>query len=413
MKEATGKKESCLKKEIYEIAKRSTRRSDGKCRFISGRSNLACTVFVPWDCHMNCPFCNTKKEYSTLEGIMPENTRIGIILVMNSTPYLNGDIREWVITGGEPLDNLDGLIDLVKFLPKDKPIFINTMIPKPLNATERRKLSSILKHVSGISVSRHFNNTLSDGDIAWLYNQGVSVRVNCVIEDSDCDDMETLKKKLSKHVNRYKNFCDSLNFRADYTGIRTVNDLKTLDNNVVKALCELYEYNGDGGCDVCNDNEFVLRKESFLIHYHRGLESTFIRLPNNQYVVNDVIIKPNGEVMLDWNMDLDEDLGLVAEYLRRPKGTDERMPDNANGARKPKLKFEEQKKKNSSKDRDSSSSSFISGGCGSVHSSGRPGGCGGDFDSSYACGRPHSIKVGCGWVTIGGGCSRGSCGGGC
>lgn len=32
-------------------------------RFIKGRSNLSCTIFVPWDCNNHCRFCTSKHMY--------------------------------------------------------------------------------------------------------------------------------------------------------------------------------------------------------------------------------------------------------------------------------------------------------------------------------------------------------------
>ena len=53
-------------------------------KFIVGRTNLSCTVFVPWDCRMNCHFCNTKKEYSTLNGINQMNVLTDLELMFNT-----------------------------------------------------------------------------------------------------------------------------------------------------------------------------------------------------------------------------------------------------------------------------------------------------------------------------------------
>ena len=31
--------------------------------YVAGRTNLACTIFVPYDCDNNCPFCTSKWMY--------------------------------------------------------------------------------------------------------------------------------------------------------------------------------------------------------------------------------------------------------------------------------------------------------------------------------------------------------------
>ena len=36
-------------------------------KYVSGRENLACTIFVPWDCSNNCPFCTSKEMYGRMK----------------------------------------------------------------------------------------------------------------------------------------------------------------------------------------------------------------------------------------------------------------------------------------------------------------------------------------------------------
>lgn len=309
-----------LMDKVYETADSGMIESTDR-KYLVGRGNLSCTVFVPWDCKMNCTFCNTKKEYATLKGISLKNVEKGIEIVKRSEPYKRGEITEWVITGGEPFDNLEGLANLLEKIPHDRPIYINSMMPKSFDSmseTELKMLSKIVGQVNGVSVSRHLGSTLDDKIIEYLHHSGVNVRVNCVLDKTDCMS-DKLKERIEQHVNRYENISDALNLRADYTGIKDFEDLKGLKNPVVSALCELYPYKGDWGCDVCNDNVFHT-ENGFSVHFHRGYENTLIRLPNKQFIVNDVIIKPNGDVMLDWNMDVSnnfDDVTIVAEWLSR------------------------------------------------------------------------------------------------
>ena len=36
--------------------------------YVAGRNNLACTIFVPYDCDNNCPFCTSKWMYRECGG---------------------------------------------------------------------------------------------------------------------------------------------------------------------------------------------------------------------------------------------------------------------------------------------------------------------------------------------------------
>ena len=78
-------------------------------RYLSGRGNLACTIFVPWDCNNNCPFCTSKEMYSTMKDEFNLDEIIRKIHILNN----NNIIREYVLTGGEPLSNLDNLKHIV------------------------------------------------------------------------------------------------------------------------------------------------------------------------------------------------------------------------------------------------------------------------------------------------------------
>ena len=66
-------------------------------RYISGRGNLACTIFVPWDCNNNCPFCTSKPMYKEMKE------RFNLEEIINKIYTLNHNhiIREYVLTGGE------------------------------------------------------------------------------------------------------------------------------------------------------------------------------------------------------------------------------------------------------------------------------------------------------------------------
>ena len=96
----------------------------GSKRYLSGRGNLACTIFVPWDCSNNCPFCTSKEMYSRMKDDFNLEEIINKIKILNNNPI----IHEYVLTGGEPLSNLDNLKKIVSAM--DKVVYINTTLPK-------------------------------------------------------------------------------------------------------------------------------------------------------------------------------------------------------------------------------------------------------------------------------------------
>ena len=64
-------------------------------RYIKGRSNLSCTIFVPWDCKNHCKFCTSKQMYK--ERTCDIDAIIAQIKKINENPL----IQEFVLTGGE------------------------------------------------------------------------------------------------------------------------------------------------------------------------------------------------------------------------------------------------------------------------------------------------------------------------
>ena len=90
-------------------------------RYIKGRSNLSCTIFVPWDCNNHCKFCTSKQMYKQrtcdMDAILAQIKKI------NENPL----IQEYVLTGGEPLADLERCQRLIDAM--EKPVYINTTFP--------------------------------------------------------------------------------------------------------------------------------------------------------------------------------------------------------------------------------------------------------------------------------------------
>lgn len=104
-------------------------------RVMWGREERPLTLFVPWDCGHNCPFCTTKHEYET--KYPPEKLDYFFARQKESLRRMleYGFVDSVVFTGGEPLADvgrLDELVDIARQCRRNVKIFVNTS----LNLTE-------------------------------------------------------------------------------------------------------------------------------------------------------------------------------------------------------------------------------------------------------------------------------------
>lgn len=270
---------------------------------ISGRSNLACTIMVPWSCRYKCPFCTTRYEYEktppNIDSVVKTIAELGNTILFNT-----GMIKEFVITGGEPFDNPYNLLKMVNSLSKyELPIYINTVLPVEPIINNRSCCNTIFNMASGINVSRHLTNIFpfSDSDNAnnvllrTMWGDLIDyekVKINSVITESDFTD--DLPERIKNFVDSYRMRCKKISFRADYNKIKTIEALKTLSDPFLRVLFKLYPYEHSSGCAVCNDDNFGV------VSYHRGFSKTLVNIAENKYLVHDIIIRPDGNIWPDW-----------------------------------------------------------------------------------------------------------------
>lgn len=258
-------------------------------KYIAGRVNLAATIFVPVKCGNNCPFCSTNQMYEGFvftDEIM--NNIIEKIHLCNDSNVVN----EFVITGGEPLMNLDILKQIINEC--EKPVFINTSFPIVKNIDECIDYINSEHKIHGISVSRHIGvaHAVKTVGIEYLDKIKKSVRINCVVNESMLGD------NLIKFIYEYSSPYRMINLRADYRTITTDN-LKSRDTIDVWLL-DHFRYEGANGCLVCN-SEFFSDDDQTVICYHRGIEHSCVKCKNYCYV-NDIIIDMYGNMFKDWDM---------------------------------------------------------------------------------------------------------------
>lgn len=267
-------------------------------KYIKGRSNLAATIFIPVDCKNKCTFCTSKDMYSKVDKNLDE--------ILKKIEHLNNNdmITEYVITGGEPTSDLDVLKKIVDAC--NKTVYINTTLPNNNldNAIEFINKNSY--KIRGINISRHigykFNNVATIEDIKRIRT---NKKINTVITDKFNINV------LEDFINYYGSEDVSICIRGDYRNI----DDKTLRNrdDMVNHLLTIGENIGNGGCMVCNENEFFVN--GVYVSYHRGLEhSSFI--VGDKCFVNDIIILPDGKMYKDWIFDQGEDLAFNEFMLR-------------------------------------------------------------------------------------------------
>lgn len=255
-----------------------------------GRNNLAATIYVPYDCDNNCPFCTSKIEYRQ------HFPNVGRIVQALKSLVDNPLIQDIVFTGGEPLANmtiLKMLVDITR--NKGKNVFINTTFPKD----SHNSLFYLLEegNVSGINISRHESSYEQDSKLFyniapdWLISKiSVPVKINAVVTNVD-----SFITKLPAIINRWNKPNIRLCIRHDFR-TTTFTNLHTLtDDPILNYLIQNYSFESHTFCDVCDTVNF---EEG--ISYHRGMEHSSIKM-GDTVIVNDIIVFPDGFIAYDWD----------------------------------------------------------------------------------------------------------------
>ena len=255
-----------------------------------GRNNLAATIYVPYDCDNNCPFCTSKIEYRQ------HFPNVGRIVQALKSLVDNPLIQDIVFTGGEPLANmtiLKMLVDITR--NKGKNVFINTTFPKD----SHNSLFYLLEegNVSGINISRHESSYEQDSKLFyniapdWIISKiSVPVKINAVVTNVD-----SFITKLPAMINRWNKPNIRLCIRHDFR-TTTFTNLHTLtDDPILNYLIQNYSFESHTFCDVCDTVNF---EEG--ISYHRGMEHSSIKM-GDTVIVNDIIVFPDGFIAYDWD----------------------------------------------------------------------------------------------------------------
>ena len=253
------------------------------------------TVFVPYDCRNNCPFCVNKEEYSNTEGFSLEKICESIRTMDAITPYC-----DFVFTGGEPFSNLDSLQVLLDQVPATHKVFINTTFPvfedQPGEAMiefcERNK-----DKITCINISRHLVKYVEESPDELLGQIPVNTRVNCVLyKDYPTD-------RLMNYVERFKKYNIPIQFRFDYTDTTPENLYEEEHDKILKDLKNLFHYTGLDGCRMRCGYHFDY--EGLEMTYHKTLPySTIVETGEDGVtydILYDILIKQNGDIHGDWD----------------------------------------------------------------------------------------------------------------
>ena len=274
--------------------------------FTIGRDDFSMTVYVPWNCTNNCPFCSSKKDYNIIKANF-ENVKKTLKSIRESV------ISIIVFTGGEPSSDIDKLRELVSIVD-NKTVYINTTLPKK-NSEEFIDFVNNTDCIKSISISRHttsyeedsklLHDICGDEEIAKINKP---VRINVVEMNKEQFTLDNIKKYVDRWEKIRKIKSDDynsliLNLRSNYV-LQKKSELHELENNkVVNDLANTYFYYKHVFCNVCDTCVFFKiedKKRAFVIDYHRGLLTTSISF-GNITEVNDLILLQDGNLCYDWN----------------------------------------------------------------------------------------------------------------
>lgn len=264
-------------------------------------------IHLSYDCGNKCPFCDIKKEDM-------DASRLNFIKIkesMNKMDKINPKC-DFVISGGEPLANLDGLEEILytirsfNLMGSRHKVYIDTTLPLTKQGILRlNKLSHI---ITCLNISRHINEYMYETNDILISLLQIPVRINCVLYT---DEEALYAREIINRFRKIKNVI-GIQFRDDYRDVGYDNLYNCNWNKKLNNLLEGLDKN-------INDCEFNF--DSFkwdctitygpIVTFHRTMRQTKIVYANivdengksieDLVEVNSIIISPEGEVLDDWN----------------------------------------------------------------------------------------------------------------
>ncbi|MCD2434927.1 radical SAM protein [Acidaminococcus sp. NSJ-142] len=255
------------------------------------------TVFVPYDCKNNCPFCVNKEEYADTTGFSLEAICQSIKKMDALTPYC-----DFVFTGGEPLANLKSLQIMLDQVSDTHKVYINSTLPVSKEQTEEEVLA-FLEHnrqkITCLNISRHMQHYVQESNDALLAKLPVKFRINCVLYKHYPVD------QLVPYMERFRKVhAPSIQFRFDYTETTPDNLYDQAGDKILHDLKQVAQYTGLDGCRMrCG---FHFKYKDLELVYHKTLPySTIIETDKETgityAILYDILIKQTGRIDSDWD----------------------------------------------------------------------------------------------------------------
>ena len=252
------------------------------------------TVFVPYDCQNNCPFCVNKQEYANCTGFSVEKIIESIGIVNSITPEC-----DVVFTGGEPFANLNSLQRMLDAVPGTHKVYINTTFPVQPGCSAEEMLAFTEKNkdkITCINVSRHVDPYVEESPDEIVGKIATPKRINCVLYRDYPSD------KLKDFAERWRKYNIPIQFRYDYTETTPENLYEEENDPILKDLRRQFTYMGLDGCRMRNGFHFLFR--DLHMTYHKTLPySTIVETDENGItydILYDILIKQTGELHSDW-----------------------------------------------------------------------------------------------------------------
>ena len=252
------------------------------------------TVFVPYDCDNNCPFCINKQEYADVSNFSLDRICESICTMDRITPLCDFDF-----TGGEPLANLESRQVMLDLVPKTHRIFINTTLPVMHRYSEDEVVSFLNANkdkLTCINVSRHLFRYVEEGNDEIFARLEMPTRVNCVLFGDHSPE------RLLPFVRRFGAYNVPIQFRSDYTKTTPENLYDEAGDTILADLRSILTPTILEGCRIRCNYEFC--DGGHVISYHRTLPYSTITETGSDGItydiLYDVLIKQTGEIHSDW-----------------------------------------------------------------------------------------------------------------
>ena len=252
------------------------------------------TVFVPYDCQNNCPFCVNKEEYENMESFSLEKICESIRVMDGITPEC-----DFVFTGGEPFSNLESLQILLDQVPATHKVYINTTFPVFADRTGDEMIEFVERNkdkITCINISRHLVPYVEESPDELIARIPTNTRVNCVLY------RDYPRDELVQYMRRFKKYRIPIQFRFDYTDTTPENLYDEEHDMILRDLKEFCRYTGLDGCRMRCGYHFDF--EGLELTYHKTLPySTIVENDGDQTydILYDILIKQNGDIHGDWD----------------------------------------------------------------------------------------------------------------